>query len=89
MIKGIQRQMVVVNTSESELFETAYFVLRRDIDQRSKGDMVAEANRLVSESLEHRGRGAHKREFSAVSFIAGVFVGAFVGALAAFCICLL
>ena len=49
MVKGIQRQMVLVRTPQSETFEMAYFVLRADTktcgDRRS---MIDEANSIVS-----------------------------------------
>ncbi len=49
MIKGTQRQMVMVRTSESESFEMAYFVLRTDaVADKSEKSMIDEANNIVS-----------------------------------------
>lgn len=47
MIKGYQREMIVMQTQDSTLFESAYFILRRQKLPPSKPDMVAEANRII------------------------------------------
>ena len=49
MIKGTQRQVVMLRTAESESFEMAYFVVRPDVgvDNKSKS-MIDEANEIVS-----------------------------------------
>ena len=62
MIKGAQKQMIVVRTSDSRYFDEAYFVLRREVGakQSSKTDMLSEANRILEESgvltQRHRAR---------------------------------
>ena len=49
MVKGIQRQMVIVRTTESEIFETAYFVLRADAKiKNGQKSIIDEANGIVS-----------------------------------------
>ena len=49
MVKGIQRQMVIVRTTESEIFEMAYFVLRADAKTKStQKSIISEANSIVS-----------------------------------------
>ena len=54
MIKGVQRKMIVVKTDNSNVFETAYFVLRSDSDKSKSDalDMLAEANKIVNEGNE-------------------------------------
>ena len=49
MIKGCQREMIVLQTRESALFESAYFVLRRGRSTVPCGDMLAESNRIIGE----------------------------------------
>ena len=49
-MKGCQREMIVLRTNESALFESAYFVLRRQREVADGGDMLAEANRLLGAS---------------------------------------
>ncbi len=46
MIKGAQKKMIVMKTSYSDLFEEAYFVLRRE-NRAEEEDMVEEANRII------------------------------------------
>ena len=49
MVKGTQRQMVMVRTTESEIFETAYFVIRADaIIKNTQKSIIDEANGIVS-----------------------------------------
>ena len=87
MVKGIQRQMVMVRTSESEVFEMAYFVLRADTrksaDERS---MIAEANSIVcatcgdkTYSKKEKRRRSLKR---AGVFVVGALSGAAFAAVA-------
>ena len=54
MIKGIQRKMIIVKTDRSKIFETAYFVLRADLDDGASeaNDLLSEANRIVNEGSE-------------------------------------
>ena len=47
MLKGCQKQMIVLQTQESSLFETAFFVLRREGASVAADDMLAEANRII------------------------------------------
>lgn len=51
MIKGAQKQMIVLRTGDSRYFDEAYFVLRREVQARPcKRDMLREANRILEES---------------------------------------
>lgn len=45
-LKGTQKRMIAIKTSESDMFEEAYFVLKANIDN-SNSDMVAEAERII------------------------------------------
>ena len=85
MIRGAQKQMIVLKTADSQVFEEAYFVLRRGaVGERM--DMLAEANRIV----DGCGIGKKRKKqisvkslvFMLCSFVAGGAVGAIiVGAL--------
>ena len=46
-MRGCQREMIVLRTNESALFESAYFVLRREREHTREQDMLAEATRLI------------------------------------------
>ena len=53
MVKGTQKHMVVLRTNNSRYYEEAYFVLRdgyRRSDE-SESSMMAEANRILDESM--------------------------------------
>ena len=89
MVKGTQRQMVMVRTSESNLFEMAYFVLRaytqRNDDEKS---MIAEANSIVcaacGESIYSKREKRRRKLRKVALFTAGALFGA-----AALCIIML
>ena len=53
MVKGTQKQMVVLRTHDSRYYEEAYFVLRDGCRTRgeSESTMMAEANRILDESM--------------------------------------
>ena len=80
MVKGAQKQMVVVKINDSEVFEEAYFMLRRGAGG-ARMDMLAEANRIVEES----GVGVKKKRRISVRAImiaiASFFTGGALGAL--------
>ena len=52
MIRGIQKNVILLKTPKNHYFESAYFVLRYDLSTREQkeNDMIREANRIISES---------------------------------------
>ena len=85
MIRGAQKNMIVIKTSDSDLFEEAYFVLRRERTARDK-DIVAEANRIIETSGGKRCKGEAKNEvvtilWAAACFLCGTVTGACFGAI--------
>ena len=58
MIKGAQKKMIVIKTDDSTVFEEAYFVVRHS-STATRGDMIAEAERIIDESGE---KGAKRRK---------------------------
>ena len=82
MIKGVQRKMIVVKTDNSNVFESAYFILRSDSDKSKSGalDMLSEATRIVNESDESKKTKKEKKKrfgrFAAFCiFLLGVIFG--------------
>ena len=69
--------MIFIKNTGSELFDEAYFVLRREIrsEQSNRVDILAEANRILEEST----RGARRRSRCRVAgwllFLAGLLCG--------------
>ena len=85
-MKGCQREMIVLRTTESPLFESAYFMLRRDREFAPPGDMLAEANRLLGASAPPMGQSRRSRR--AFPFLLGFLVASllFGGLLAIVCL---
>ena len=73
MIKGCQREMIVLQTKESPLFESAYFVLRRGYRRASQGDMLTESNRIIGEGREYFKR--RKSSGRLLAFALGFLLG--------------
>lgn len=81
MIKGCQREMIVLQTKESALFESAYFVLRRGKNVAARGDMLQESNRIVSQGREYFQKRHKSRKI--FPFLCGFLSGsALIGAIA-------
>lgn len=57
MLRGAQKQMIVVRTRDSRVFEEAYFVVRRGKTPPAvcKEDMLFEANRIIERSIAAAG----------------------------------
>ena len=80
MIKGAQKQIIVVKTSDSVVFEEAYFVLRPKTSSHSL-DMLSEANKIIEGCGINQKK---KKRFSAKAIILSTcifFGGAAGGAL--------
>lgn len=63
MIKGCQREMIVMQTQDSALFESAYFILRRQKTASGKTDMLAEANRIIGAGNDYLSRRCKKSRY--------------------------
>lgn len=88
MIKGAQKSMIVVKTSDSTVFEEAYFVLRRGV-AKDGTDMVGEATRIIENSGGKRKEGSKIFVAVAVSvscFVCGGAIGSALTALIGFLI---
>ncbi len=84
MVKGAQKQMIVVKTADSNLFEEAYFVVRRNASG-GRMDMLAEANKII-ENCGIRARRKQKPDiklliFALFSFLGGGTLGAVIVAI--------
>lgn len=87
MIKGAQKRMIVVKTTDSSLFEEAYFVVRHNA-ANERMDMLAEADRIIAGC---GARGGKEKKwyakmriwiFSAAAFVGGGLIGAAVAIIA-------
>lgn len=86
MLRGCQKQMIVLQTPESPVFESAFFVLRREPGDAGQNDMMAEANRIVGNGSYLRKRSRLPRWMA--PFLSGVVVGGGVFSLI-YLLCLL
>lgn len=84
MIKGAQKQMIVIRTGDSRYFDEAYFVLRREIKstKSKQDDMLLEANKILEEAApsEKKGRFRHLVR-NLLPFAAGILCGGAVAVL--------
>lgn len=81
MIKGCERRMIKIENPESELFESAYFILRQNAPSPKKckkEELLREAVRITDGKLTESTKKRKKLEriVHIVSFAAGVFVSA-------------
>ena len=74
MLRGCQKQMIVLQTPESSLFESAFLVLRREMGEVGQDDMVAEASRIVGGAPRLRRRGRRRGPWL-TPFLSGVLLG--------------
>lgn len=73
MIRGCQREMIVLQTKESPLFESAYFVLRRGYRPAPHGDMLAESNRIIGEGKSYFKK--RRKRDRVLPFLCGFLLG--------------
>lgn len=51
MLKGYQRKLIMIRTNDSDMFESAFFILRSAVCEKgNRAEMVSEANRILQES---------------------------------------
>lgn len=67
----------MMQTPDSTLFETAYFVLKRKAEERSphRNEMVCEARRILEENSLTRKRFTPKKRHIFIAFASGVGMG--------------
>ena len=85
MLKGINKNVIVVKTGSKSRFEAVYFVLKKG-SASPKADIIKEANRIIRDSVTtERSR---RVRLGARSVLLAV-LGALLGAAAGVGICLL
>jgi hypothetical protein len=74
MVKGTQKQMVVVKTAGNRYYEEAHFVLRdgQRLTDEAEPTMLAEANRILDECM----RKPRRRMRRVSAFLLGLVLGA-------------
>ena len=85
MVKGCQRQMVVLKCAPDSAFESAYFILRHERQKNlSQEDIVEQANRLIRENCFVRDKKRKRRYIllAALSFGCGALLSSAITVLA-------
>lgn len=90
MIKGCERRMIKIENPESELFESAYFILRQNAPSPKKckkEELLREAVRITDGRLTEntKKRKKFERAVHMICFGAGAFVSAAVFGLILLC----
>ncbi len=86
MVKGINKQIIVLKIDGHRLYESACFVLKKEasVTREKKSDMLAEANRILEEMELGGGRQKKKRHILR-KLLGGVLL-LLVGAAIGFCV---
>ena len=86
MIRGAQRNMIVLKTAQSQFFEEAHFFVRRDVDAKNF-DLLSEANKIVEGCDIGNGERPRRRKSisaNALIFSFGLVLGGFLTMLLVF-----
>lgn len=82
MIRGIQKNVIWVQTPKNPYFEEVHFVIRRTVgsEETRNGEMAKEANRILAESTAPKkqttkAHSASKCGRSAIAFLWGMLAG--------------
>lgn len=80
-MRGCERKIIMLKGTDSEIFDEAYFLIRRDFKESVRGgEMVSEAQRIVEcNTTKHRRARGKKRE--RISFAIGLAVGVVIGVI--------
>lgn len=83
MVKGAQKQMIVVRTGGSRYFDEAYFVLRRNVRMPcgERHEMISEANRILQDCDPSCRVPRKKMPRGVVFFLSGILCGGFAAVL--------
>lgn len=85
MLKGIYKNIMVIQTAKSSCFEAAYFVVRRERvkDAHRENEMLKEANRMLAEqdAVKQAKRRGEKSRNGSILFCTGALLGSVLVAL--------
>ena len=78
MLKGCQKQVVVLRGRNGDMFEEAYFILRTGAPVSGFPEMLCEANRIVeaTKPCKEKKKGIPSHVIGFVFFAVGLAVGA-------------
>ena len=78
IVKGCQKRLIMVPTRGSALFESAYFILRKETELRapSHDEMLCEATRILKEHTATEKTRTLGRKHLLIAFGIGLVLGA-------------
>ncbi len=88
MIRGIQKEMIMLKTDKNSIFEVVYFLLRSDMPKPSENDILREANKIVEESCSHKKRRSDERKNKLKYGIPFFIFGSLSGIISSLLVCL-
>lgn len=75
-MRGCERRIIMLKGTDSEIFDEAYFLLRKDFkNEEGDAEMVSEAKRIVSLNTTRRRKRANVKK-EALVFALGILLGA-------------
>ena len=84
MIKGINKNMIVVKNTGSRYFEEAHFIIKNSAPECSERDLVKEATKIVGNVLTEKGKASKPRGKAVkglITFLLSFRSGAAIGIL--------
>ena len=79
-MRGCERKIIMLKGTDSEIFDEAYFLIRRDLKEGKAKEIVSEAQRIVDmNKTQQRQKRSRKREV--ITFVLGVLSGFALGAI--------
>ncbi len=88
MIRGIQKEVIMLKTDKNSIFEVVYFMLRSDIAKPSENDILREANKIVEESCSRKKRKSDERKNKFKCGIPFFIFGSLMGIITTLLVCL-
>ena len=80
MLRGCQREMIMLKTTDSTLFESAWLVLRQEKAAVGADDMMAEVNRIIGAGSScYRSKNPKREKW--LYFLGGLLFGTGIFAL--------
>ena len=78
MLKGIQKNVIMIRPRSSNLFDCAYFIMKDSLrpSRCDKNEMIKEANRIISDSGILKKNKRKKTVSRLIMFILGLTLGA-------------
>ena len=87
MIKGLERKMMLLKSTNSKYFDEAYLIMKDDISVYDEGEILREAERILfsAETCKRIKKSNKKRRFkSFLILVLGILLGWSLGLLCAF-----